>query len=120
MVVDDDVVGGDFPRSTRRAAEAAGDCRGGAHGGRRERWRERRSCGAGPGEEDVTGVIRPFEVVQGSGGPPAEKGGAGGGDPAGTSPEKAISRAERRRLIKEEIQKLAQGDKPLLYQRRLW
>lgn len=31
-----------------------------------------------------------------------------------------ISRAERRRLIKEEIQRLAQDKKPLYYQRRLW
>lgn len=34
--------------------------------------------------------------------------------------EKPISRAERRRLIKEEIQKLSQGETPLYYQRRLW
>ncbi|KAG5976946.1 hypothetical protein E4U55_007132, partial [Claviceps digitariae] len=31
-----------------------------------------------------------------------------------------ITRAERRRLIKEEIQRLAQTDKPVYYQRRLW
>ncbi|KAL6866769.1 hypothetical protein J3F83DRAFT_741064 [Trichoderma novae-zelandiae] len=31
-----------------------------------------------------------------------------------------ISRAERRKLIKEEIQRLAQSDKPVYYQRRLW
>jgi hypothetical protein len=31
-----------------------------------------------------------------------------------------ISRAERRKLIKEEIQRLAQADKPVYYQRRLW
>ena len=34
--------------------------------------------------------------------------------------EKPISRAERRRLIKEEIRRLAQADKPVYYQRRLW
>lgn len=34
--------------------------------------------------------------------------------------QKKLSRAERRRLIKEEIQRLAQYDKPMLYQRRLW
>lgn len=34
--------------------------------------------------------------------------------------EKPISRAERRRLIKEEIRRLSQLDKPLYYQRRLW
>jgi predicted ATPase len=34
--------------------------------------------------------------------------------------EKPISRAERRRLIKEEIRRLSQTDKPLYYQRRLW
>ncbi|KAF3768691.1 hypothetical protein M406DRAFT_251469 [Cryphonectria parasitica EP155] len=34
--------------------------------------------------------------------------------------EKPISRAERRRLIKEEIQRLSQGEEPLYYQRRLW
>lgn len=33
---------------------------------------------------------------------------------------KPLSRAERRRLIKEEIQRLAQGDEPMYYQRRLW
>jgi hypothetical protein len=31
-----------------------------------------------------------------------------------------ITRAERRRLIKEEMQKLARSDEPLYYQRRLW
>ncbi|KAL7795733.1 hypothetical protein V8C43DRAFT_279798 [Trichoderma afarasin] len=31
-----------------------------------------------------------------------------------------ISAAERRRLIKEEIKKLAQSEKPVYYQRRLW
>lgn len=34
--------------------------------------------------------------------------------------EKPISRAERRRLIKEEIQRLSQGETPIYYQRRLW
>lgn len=34
--------------------------------------------------------------------------------------QKPISRAERRRLIKEEIQRLSQGDEPIYYQRRLW
>ncbi|CAN8100418.1 unnamed protein product [Discula destructiva] len=33
---------------------------------------------------------------------------------------KPMSRAERRRKIKEEIQKLSQGETPLYYQRRLW
>ncbi|KAI0013809.1 hypothetical protein F4779DRAFT_561439 [Xylariaceae sp. FL0662B] len=37
-----------------------------------------------------------------------------------TSEQKPISRAERRRLIKEEIQRLSQGDTPVYYQRRLW
>lgn len=36
------------------------------------------------------------------------------------SEEKPISRAERRRLIKEEIQRLSQGETPIYYQRRLW
>ncbi|KAG5972068.1 hypothetical protein E4U58_006939 [Claviceps cyperi] len=31
-----------------------------------------------------------------------------------------ITKAERRKLIKEEIQKLAQTDRPVYYQRRLW
>ncbi|TFB01429.1 hypothetical protein CCMA1212_006766 [Trichoderma ghanense] len=31
-----------------------------------------------------------------------------------------MSRAERRKMIKEEIQRLAQSDKPVYYQRRLW
>lgn len=34
--------------------------------------------------------------------------------------EKPTSKAERRRLIKEEIHRLAQGGEPLYYQRRLW
>lgn len=34
--------------------------------------------------------------------------------------QKPISRAERRRLIKEEIQRLSQGETPIYYQRRLW
>lgn len=34
--------------------------------------------------------------------------------------QKPISRAERRRVIKEDIQKLSQGETPLYYQRRLW
>lgn len=34
--------------------------------------------------------------------------------------EKPISGAERRRLIKEEIRRLSQSDKPVYYQRRLW
>ncbi|KAJ4418412.1 hypothetical protein N0V82_005598 [Gnomoniopsis sp. IMI 355080] len=38
-------------------------------------------------------------------------------DDEGTKP---MSRAERRRKIKEDIQKLSQGDTPLYYQRRLW
>ncbi|KAG8167372.1 hypothetical protein KVR01_003061 [Diaporthe batatas] len=33
---------------------------------------------------------------------------------------KPVSRAERRRLIKEEIMRLAQGDEPVYYQRRLY
>lgn len=40
--------------------------------------------------------------------------------PAKAKKEKKISRAERRRLIKEEIQRLAQAERPMLYQRRLW
>ncbi|KAF6817555.1 hypothetical protein CMUS01_12076 [Colletotrichum musicola] len=34
--------------------------------------------------------------------------------------QKPISRAERRRLIKEEIRRLSQGEEPVYYQRRLW
>lgn len=37
-----------------------------------------------------------------------------------TQIEKPVSRAERRRLIKEEIMRLAQGDEPVYYQRRLY
>lgn len=40
-------------------------------------------------------------------------------DPDGEE-QKPLSRAERRRLIKEEIQRLAQGEQPVYYQRRLW
>lgn len=35
-------------------------------------------------------------------------------------PQKPISRAERRKRIKEEIRKLSQGQGPGYYQRRLW
>jgi hypothetical protein len=31
-----------------------------------------------------------------------------------------VSRAERRRLIKEEIQRLSQSEERVYYQRRLW
>lgn len=31
-----------------------------------------------------------------------------------------ITRAERRKLVKEEIRRLAQADRPVYYQRRLW
>lgn len=34
--------------------------------------------------------------------------------------KKPVSRAERRRLIKEEIMRLSQADEPVYYQRRLW
>lgn len=37
-----------------------------------------------------------------------------------TKPQKKLSRAERRRKIKEEIQRLSQGDKKGIYQPRLW
>lgn len=36
------------------------------------------------------------------------------------SKQKPISRAERRRLIKEEIRRLSEGQEPVYYQRRLW
>ncbi|OIW31102.1 hypothetical protein CONLIGDRAFT_631000 [Coniochaeta ligniaria NRRL 30616] len=38
----------------------------------------------------------------------------------GTKTQKKLGRAERRRRIKEEIQRLAQGDKRGVYQPRLW
>ncbi|KAK7754639.1 hypothetical protein SLS62_003423 [Diatrype stigma] len=38
----------------------------------------------------------------------------------GMQEEQPISRAERRRRIKAEIQRLSQGDEPVYYQRRLW
>ena len=34
--------------------------------------------------------------------------------------QRPISRAERRRLIKEELKNLAYSDQPMYYQRRLW
>ncbi|KAF7562730.1 hypothetical protein G7046_g1393 [Stylonectria norvegica] len=40
-------------------------------------------------------------------------------DPAAKN-QKPISRAERRRLIKEEIKRLSHTDQPMGYQRRLW
>ncbi|KZL75877.1 hypothetical protein CT0861_10773 [Colletotrichum tofieldiae] len=36
------------------------------------------------------------------------------------SNQKPISRAERRRLIKEELRRLAEGEEKVYYQRRLW
>lgn len=46
------------------------------------------------------------------------------GEQPGETPDEAgkkpISRAERRRMIKEEIQRLSQGEQPIYYQRRLW
>lgn len=45
-----------------------------------------------------------------------QKDGEGGGERA----EKPISRAERRRRIKEEIMRLSQGEEKGYYQRRLW
>lgn len=56
---------------------------------------EVRAEGGRPGEEDH--VENPDEEIQ-----------------------KPISRAERRRLIKEEISRLSQGEQPVYYQRRLW
>lgn len=35
-------------------------------------------------------------------------------------PEKPLSRAERRRRIKQDIRDLSQGEGPVYYQRRLW
>ncbi|KAI4593644.1 hypothetical protein KJ359_009128 [Pestalotiopsis sp. 9143b] len=37
-----------------------------------------------------------------------------------TDEEEPMSRAERRRRIKEEIRELSQGETPMYYQRRLW
>ncbi|RYP75196.1 hypothetical protein DL771_002521 [Monosporascus sp. 5C6A] len=48
---------------------------------------------------------------------PAAAAGYGG---AVEEEEKPLSRAERRRRIKEEIKRLSQGDEPVYYQRRLW
>ncbi|KAH8662088.1 hypothetical protein BX600DRAFT_437511 [Xylariales sp. PMI_506] len=39
---------------------------------------------------------------------------------ADTKAEKPLSRAERRRKIKQEIMELSQGESPVYYQRRLW
>ena len=59
--------------------------------------------------------------------PPRRKAAGTGQKPIGsegTGPEekreKPLSRAARRRKIKEEIRKLAAGDKPVYYQRRLY
>lgn len=45
---------------------------------------------------------------------------ASGEDAEPEKAEKPISRAERRRRIKEEIMKLAEGQERGYYQRRLW
>lgn len=39
---------------------------------------------------------------------------------AADAAQKPMSRVERRRKIKEDIQKLSQGESPVYYQRRLW
>ncbi|RYO90104.1 hypothetical protein DL762_002829 [Monosporascus cannonballus] len=44
----------------------------------------------------------------------------GGHENSAEEEEKPLSRAERRRRIKEEIQRLSQGGEPVYYQRRLW
>lgn len=48
----------------------------------------------------------------------------GGGEDQVENPDgetkKPVSRAERRRLIKAEIDRLASGEQPVYYQRRLW
>lgn len=49
-----------------------------------------------------------------------KKQGTSDGDAEVGQPEKPISRAERRRRIKEEIMKLAEGQERGYYQRRLW
>lgn len=54
------------------------------------------------------------------GGGKAEKQRAKGGATDADGKKKPISRAERRRLIKEEIKQLSQGESPVYYQRRLW
>jgi hypothetical protein len=43
-----------------------------------------------------------------------------GVEPGSESPQKPMSRAERRRRIKEEIMRLSQGQERGYYQRRLW
>ncbi|KAK3298355.1 uncharacterized protein B0H64DRAFT_429591 [Chaetomium fimeti] len=48
-----------------------------------------------------------------------KKGKGGGGKEGAEEPQKPMSRAERRRRIKEEIQKSAQGERGY-YRRRLW
>ncbi|RYP90303.1 hypothetical protein DL770_003599 [Monosporascus sp. CRB-9-2] len=91
----------------------------------------------GKGERDKGGVVvevRPTtmredtEEGEGDGGEsdgaqkpkPAAAAAAAGYDNAVEEEQKPLSRAERRRRIKEEIQRLSQGDEPVYYQRRLW
>ena len=49
-----------------------------------------------------------------------KKGKGSPADDGSDSPQKPLSRAERRRRIKEEIMKLSQGEERGYYQRRLW
>ncbi|TLD33799.1 hypothetical protein PspLS_01347 [Pyricularia sp. CBS 133598] len=61
--------------------------------------------------KDSRGSI--LSLFGGGGGSKGDKLAAGGA-------QKPLSRVERRRKIKEDIQKLSQGESPVYYQRRLW
>ena len=66
---------------------------------------------------------QPTKTVKGQGKNSSSSNKKGKGSPAdegSDSPQKPLSRAERRRLIKEEIMKLSQGEQRGYYQRRLW
>ncbi|KAI5861069.1 hypothetical protein GGS23DRAFT_598947 [Durotheca rogersii] len=84
----------------------------------REEEEEEEEDEVGEREDDV-GVA---DAAAGAG--EEQEGGGGGGNDGNTdgivSDEKPISRAERRRRIKEEIRRLSEGMEPVYYQRRLW
>ncbi|KAJ9155208.1 hypothetical protein NKR23_g1999 [Pleurostoma richardsiae] len=68
---------------------------------------------------------QPAGKVSGAGSPWADRAAADSRDDdlvpnPNDNTQKPVSRAERRRLIKEEIRRLAQGEKPVYYQPRLW
>lgn len=87
--------------------------------------RERRDEGRGEKDGgklggDAVEVLRDRNLAEQPPNDRKAKDGGGGKEGGKTKRQKKLSRAERRRQIKEEIQRLAQGNERGLYQPRLW